>query len=343
MRRLLSLTMGLAGSLLLACCATTVPSLPPPEAAPPTAAASSRLFHPEPPPVPPANGLRVATLNTEFLFDGLGEEGGADFPHKGDPLKARLHRDRIGTILRRLDADLVLLVEVEHRDVLQQLVDESLADLGYSVYFVQGEDTFTGQDLGLLSRIPIDSVGRTDERAPIGATRQTQGVSKNLFARLTLAGQATTLIGVHFLSRPSDPSRKDQRQGQAEVIRRLVAREQALGRAVAVLGDFNDFDETTSDRNGNQPITDVLARIKSAGPGPEDDLRNVLAEVPPEERFTAHWDRNTDEQVAWDELSAIDHILLSPALYRRLRAVQYIQAHDPLTYSDHFPVMITLE
>lgn len=331
--------------LLLVGCAPTAPHQPtaPPAVAAPPASASSRLFRPEPPPQTTSAGIRVATLNTEFLFDGLGEEGGADFPHKGDPLKARLHRDRIGAILRMLDADLVLLVEVEHRDVLQMLVEESLQDLGYAIYFVQGEDTFTGQDIGLLSRLPIDSVGRTDERAPIGATRQTQGVSKNLFARLTLAGQLTTLIGVHFLSRPSDPSRKDQRQGQAEVIRRLVVREQALGRAVMVMGDFNDFDNATPDRNGNQPITDVLARIKAAGPDPEDDLRNVLAEVPPEERFTAHWDRNEDEQVTWDELSAIDHILLSPALYRRLRAVQYVQAHDPLTYTDHFPVMITID
>ena len=168
------------------------------------------------------------------------------------------------------------------------------------------------------------------------------GVSKNLWARLTIGGVPTTIIAVHFLARPDDTSRKDRREAQAEVIRRLAERELAAGRAVAVVGDFNDFDDATLDRNGSRPITDVMARIKSAGPSPTDDLTNVLADVPQSERFTAFWDRDRDDRVEEGELSAIDHILLSPALYRRVREVRFVHAHDPRRVSDHFPIVVTL-
>ncbi len=315
---------------------------PPADAVPPAEVNPASGFTPEPPPTFRAQGVRIAALNAEFMFDGVDNEGQATFPHKGDPQKARQHRDRIGRIVRMLDADVVMLAEVENAEAAQMLVDESLAGLGYTVYFVQGKDTFTGQDMALLSRVPVEATGRTDERAPIEGGNETYGVSKNLWARLSLGGVPTTVIGVHFLSRPDDASRKPSREAQAEVIRRLVVEEMAAGRAVVVLGDFNDFDDATPDRYGSQPITDVLARIKRAGDGPDDDLRNVLGEVAQAQRYTSFYDRNSNGRVDEGEFSAIDHLLLSPALYRRLREVHYVHAHDPTVATDHFPIVVTL-
>ena len=299
-------------------------------------------FEPEPPPSYATEGTRLATLNTHFLFDGRGGEGGASFPHKGDPDLARAHRDSIGRLIRMLDADVVMLQEVENRAVLESLVRESLGNLGYEVYFVKGRDTFTGQDVGLLSRVPVDTVGRTDARIQVGHSNKTYGVSKNLFARLTLGGKPTTLIGLHFLAFPEDTNRKARREAQAAVIARFAAREADAGRAVAVLGDFNDFDNRLLDRAGNRPITDVLQRVKEAGDGPADDLHSVMTKVPQRERFTAHYDADDNNQVDAGELSAIDHMLLSSALFRRLQEVTYVQAHDPLTPTDHFPIVATL-
>lgn len=330
MRRLLCLVWPLV--LVLAGCAGS-------ESAPAT---SGAYFEVGAPPQFRAEGIRVATLNAEFLFDGLADEGGATFPHKGDPAKARAHRDRIGAVVRMLDADVVMLAEVENERALQMLIDESLADLGYAPHFLEGADSFTGQDMALLARIPIDTLGRTDLRLQVEGEDRMQGVSKNVFARMTLGGVPTTMIGVHFYARPSDPQRKPRREAQAEVIRRLAAQELQDGRAVIILGDFNDYDETTPDRNASVPISDVLARLKAAGPGPADDLHNVLADVPQEQRFTAHWDRNRNGLVEPGELTAIDHILLSPQLYRRVREVVYVHAHDPTLATDHFPIVVTI-
>lgn len=292
---------------------------------------------------PSPKGLRLATFNTEFLFDGLDGEGQATFAWKGDPALARAHRDAVGEVVRMIDADVLMLQEVEHLGVLEMMLEETLAGMGYRAYLVDGRDSFTGQDVGLLSRIPVEEAGRTDERVTVPGTRQPYGVSKNLWARLDLGGVPTTLIGVHFLARPDDVSRKPQRETQAEVIRRLVEKEMAAGRAVAVLGDFNDFDPDVPDRAGSTPITDVLGTVKRAGPGPDDDLRNVMGEVRQLDRYTSFWDRNRNEEIDEGEFSAIDHILLSPRLYRALRAVEYVHDYDPREVTDHFPIVVTLD
>lgn len=304
---------------------------------------SNGIFTPEPPPTPSSSGLRIATLNAAFLFDGVGDEGQATFPHKDDPELAQAHLQRVGAVIRMLDADVVMLQEVENEDVLHLLLQGPLAGAGYTPYFVQGTDTFTGQDIGLLARVPVDDVSRTDERVPVKGTDDTYGVSKNLIARLNLGNIPVTLIGLHFLAQPDNKERKPRREAQAEVIRRVVASEIAAGRAVAVLGDFNDHDEDTPDVAGNRPITNVLAIIKRAGVGASDDLRNVMASVPQEERFTHFWDRNDNGIVEEGELSAIDHILLSPELHSRVVDVDYVHAHDPMTYTDHFPILVTLD
>ncbi|WP_420455372.1 endonuclease/exonuclease/phosphatase family protein [Rubrivirga sp.] len=300
-------------------------------------------FEVEPAPVWAVDGIRVATFNGEFLFDGVGDEGSAGFAWKGDPAAARAHRDDVGAVVRSLDADVVLIPETENLATLQKLVDESLADLGYQAVLVDGRDTFTGQDVGLLSRLPVEAAGRIDERVPVGVTDALYGVSKNLWAHVLLPdGTPVTVVGVHFLARPDDVERRDRRQAQAEVIRQFVEAEAAAGRQVIALGDFNDFDDAVLDRAGSRPITDVLATVKRAGPGPDDDLVNVLGDVAPAQRFTSFYDRDRDGQFDAGEFNAIDHVLLSPGLYRRVVDVRYVHAHDPRAVSDHFPIVVTL-
>ncbi len=149
--------------LLGAGCAQPAPSGP---AAPDP---DAPFFEVEPPPTWGADGLRLATFNGEFLFDGLGDEGAADFAWKGDSA-ARVHMETVADVIRLLDADVLLIPETEHRGALEALVAGPLAGLGYAPYLVDGQDAFTGQDVGLLSRLPVEAVGRTDERAEVGLT-----------------------------------------------------------------------------------------------------------------------------------------------------------------------------
>jgi endonuclease/exonuclease/phosphatase family metal-dependent hydrolase len=290
------------------------------------------------PAAPAASGLRIATFNVEFLFDGLEPEGEATFPWKGDSVAAASHRAGVGAIIRQLDADVVMLQEVENEEVLRMLIDEHLADLGYGTYFVQGHDTFTRQNVGMLSRIPVEQIGRTDERAPVAGTRDEYGVTKNMWARLSLGGVPTTIVGIHLLARPNDEQRAARREAQASVMASLVNGEMNDGREVIVLGDFNDYEPEIPDRAGSVPIARTLAIMMAAGEG----LVNVISTVPRDERFTSFWDRNRNLEIESGELTAIDHILLSPGLLRALVATEYVHSHDPRHGPDHFPIVITL-
>ncbi len=304
-----------------------------------TPEASSPLFKPTPVVELTCDGIRVAHLNTEFLFDGMGDEGGADFDWKGDPTKAAGHRKKVGEVIKSLNADVIHLAEVENTEVLEALIAESMPGKGYKVYFVQGEDSFLGQDVAVISRIPITETGRSNDRVKVGDTDRVYGVSKNLYARFNIGDQPVTLIGLHFLAQPDNIERKPQREAQAEVIRRIAERETKMGRAVIVTGDFNDFDDAILDRNGNRPISSVMQTIKAVGrTTTDDDLHNIMADVPQILRFTSLWDKNQDNIATVNELSAIDHMLVSKSLYGRLRSIGFIHSYNPLEVTDHFPV-----
>lgn len=307
----------------------------------PTPTATGDVFTVQPPPVFRTQGVRMAVLNTEFMFDGEDPDGAADFPWKGNPTAANAHIQRIADVIKMTQADVIVLEEVENMTVLERLIHGPLEGLGYLPYLVPGKDTFTRQNMAILSKIPIQETGRTDDRAPLGSGNDTYGISKNIWARLTLAGVPTTIIGIHYLAIPDNAERKPQREAQAEVTRRLVEQELAAGRAVIVGGDFNDFDDQTLDRRGNRPITSVLATVKRAGSGDADDLHNLIADVPQTERFSNFYDRNNNGIINEGELSAIDHILLSPALRRKVSEVTYVHSHDPRLVTDHFPIVVT--
>ena len=327
---------------LISCGACSPPRVAPTVPTPPPTTASGDVYTPDANFRYRTDGVRVASFNAEFLFDGEGDEGQATFDWKGDPAKATEHINRVGEVIRRVNADVIMLVEVENKGVLDALIAGPLTGMGYTAHFVQGQDRFTGQDMGLLSKLPVEAVGRTDERAPLpGSPTETYGVSKNLWARLSIGGTPTTIIGLHFLSQPDNADRKPSREAQAEVIRRLVAQEQGAGREVIALGDFNDFDDVVLDRRGNRPITNVNATIKRGADGADNDLKNVMAEVPVNERFSNFYDRNRNGVIEEGELGAIDHVVVSPGLYRKIREVRFVHTHDPRTVTDHFPISVT--
>ncbi|MEM6795108.1 MAG: endonuclease/exonuclease/phosphatase family protein [Acidobacteriota bacterium] len=284
--------------------------------------------------------LRLMTWNVEFLWDGRApEDGDADFPWKGSPDGAAEHMERLAEVIRRESPDVVNLAEVESREALELFAESFLGDLGYRVYFVQGNDTATGQDMGLLSRLEVSTLSRDTRRGRSGRTRK--GVSKHYVATLSVptadrGSLEIGLVGLHLLARPDRENRRAPREAQADAIRRMAMDLADQRRQVIVWGDFNDFDGETLDHDGSRPITRVLEWIRGMDPDdPADDLVNVVSELPRPERYT------TERRGRNARRSAIDHALVSPALAERLEAVR-IPRHDPYTVSDHYPIVFEL-
>lgn len=294
-----------------------------------------------------AKTLSIATFNTYFLWDGIEpEEGNSNisFPHKGNAELAREHMSQIADIIRELNADIVNLVEIEGLDALEMLTDTFLSDMKYEIGFVKGKDTFTGQDVAILSKYPIVSIERFENKGE--SEGKEKSVSKNYIADIEINGKTISFIGIHLLARPMDASRLPNRQAQAAAIRVNAIERFRKGNQVVVFGDLNDFDGDTSclDINSNTPITNVLKVLKIMdSTSINDDLRNIFSLVAKENRYTAHWDQDGESDVDKDELSAIDHILLSQDLFNSIKNVEVIHSYNPFEVSDHFPVLVKIE
>ena len=290
--------------------------------------------------------LTVMTFNAEFLWDGRGrEEGQVDFPWKGNPDEADDHMRAVSEVIKRSKADIVNLVEVESKVALDHLNDQFLAGEQYTAHLTKGTDTYTGQDVGLLTRIDPLAFDRT-EQAGSSATA-TKVVSKNYYAKFRVGEHDIAVIGLHFLAHPNSPSRAADREAQADAMRNLAVSLFNEGYQIIMLGDFNDYDgeELSRDHINSHPITDVLEIARELDPADSrDDLINVARLLDQSQRYTAFWDKNQNDRIEHPyELTGIDHILTSPALSRLIESVSVDHAHDPRLVSDHFPVVVTFD
>jgi len=290
--------------------------------------------------------LVVMTFNALFMFDGVEpEEGGVhDIPWRGSQTEAEEHMAEIAEVVIAHDPDILNLVEVENLQALETLNTKFLTGRGYKTYLVDGTDTATGQDVGLLTRIDPEAgaIERDDRKGQSGSV--VKGVSKNYFARFALGDRKIALVALHFLARPNDPDRVDVRQAQAAVIAQRAVDLAAEGYAPIVLGDFNDYDGQVPDHVGSQPITEVLPIVKRMQPGDAaDDLINAAQFVPQSQRYTSFWDQDEDGTVDQPhELTSIDHILIAPALVPLVDSLAMPHELDPTEVSDHFPIVLHL-
>lgn len=292
--------------------------------------------------------LTLMNFNVEFMWDGVEPEEGNEriqFPHRGNPELANAKMAKIAKIIRKADPDIINLDEVENLAALEHFNAEHLSGMGYVAYLVNGRDQYTGQDVGLLTRIdPDEDLWREDRKGQSGDVSKSP--SKNYTAKFTIGDERIALIGVHFLSRPTDARRLHDRQAQADSILTRARELDAEGFHVIIAGDINDYDGSreASDHQSNQPITNVVASLRRMDPDDKsDDLINAAQFVPKKRRFTCHWDKNDNGKVDdRGELTSIDHILLAPELAKRIKSAKIINNYEPVGISDHFPMVVTL-
>ncbi|MEK6238162.1 MAG: endonuclease/exonuclease/phosphatase family protein, partial [Planctomycetales bacterium] len=289
--------------------------------------------------------LTLMTLNAEFLWDGQApEEGQVEFPWKSSPRKAVARMRALAKIIRDADADIVSLAEVENLDALRIFNQGQLRGMHYLPRFAQGIDRYTGQDMGLLTRIAPDFIRRDDRKGRSGNLRKS--VSKNYVAVIRAGDRRIALIGLHFLAKPDDKERRPAREAQADAVRSMAVEQRRAGRLVVVWGDFNDYDGSPESRDavGHVPITNVLRRVREMDPrNPDDDLINVARWLPAHRRYTSFYDRNGNGRVdPPKEFSSIDHVLISPELARHVESVEIPTGHDPTASTDHFPIVVRL-
>lgn len=180
---------------------------------------------------------------------------------------------------------------------------------GYIPYMVANKDSFTGQHVGLLTKVdpiedvvygagkvpyPVDStvseaygvVAHPSECALNSAAGSgTQGVTKNLKARIWPTGldAPISIIGLHLLAVPDGTDRCGKREAQAHVAAIMAAQSLSTGDDVIVIGDMNDFDNIALQQSEVKPVTNVLAILRNGSTPP---MHNVIELIPQADRYS---------------------------------------------------------
>ncbi len=253
--------------------------------------------------------FRLATWNVHDLFDEvdrLAPPGHLDDVLAPAEVEARL--SAVAAVLRRLDADAVLLQEVEDLPLLRRLA----ARAGYpEARLLEGNDP-RGIDVALLSRWPVGRYqGHAAEREADGSPRWPRDAVE---AELDAGGRALVLVGSHLSSRLSDPDGV-RRSRQAAALRALAegAARAAPGALVVVGGDLND-----------EAVAPALAPLLGDG---------AWASAGPPGAST--WGDGARR-------ATLDHLALQAGRAGAVLAAFVLDGEDVAVASDHRPVVLDL-
>ena len=333
--------------------------------------------------------LRVATWNVENLFDAVvnqpkcaltGEPEDAEWcPQSWRRWTDERYRTKLKNLawaIDRMKPDVLVVQEVESRDVVQALADRIKADHGWTFDYIAHRESRDprGIDVAILSRHPIK---RVDYKSRIGR----RGL---LVAEIEVDGTTVVVLANHWKSQLGDAQTNiaartvEAEDTREEIVRRLDRDPDAT---VVSCGDYNEDMDGPSITEGLKPANDRITALASAL-APARDVRpyNLVGDIPREERGSFFYARrkiwNTFDGIhvaprmllppdrpgpAWRVGKPSETVTFHPAEMRGGRdgrpiAFRRARTYEPGTdgdtveesnyytegYSDHFPVFTTL-
>lgn len=265
--------------------------------------------------------LRIACYNVENLFDVF------DDPYTQDErtdVKPREQVEALAAAIRRVDADVVALCEVEQEGLLRAMVYEFLPQMGYEYIAAGDTNSAHGIRLGVISRYPIARLASYRfRRLRLEGDPRTWRFARDLtHATIQLKdGLSLELFAAHFKSKldsADDPQSAHWRLAEATAARQIIdellnQNPQAL---VALVGDLND-----------SPDSPPLSKLLAGG-----RLIDAHASLPASQRIT---------YLRKPFRGTIDYILVSPALAAKQVPGSARVLDDPalLAGSDHAPIV----
>jgi endonuclease/exonuclease/phosphatase family metal-dependent hydrolase len=267
-------------------------------------------------PADPPALVRLVSWNVHDLFDEVADPGTLDPAVPSAVVEARL--DAVATVLVRLDADVVLLQEVERWPLLLRLASRASYP---EARLLEGNDP-RGIDVALLSRWPVTRYqGHASERAADGGPLWPRDA---VDAEVALGRARLRVVGTHLSSHLSDPE-GERREGQATRLRELAdgAAAEDPGALVVVGGDLND-----------EAAAPALAPLFGDGRW-EDGAGGGETGAAPAAPAAWTW---SDGRLR----AALDHLSVRAAQRGALVAGWVADGADVAAASDHRPVVVDL-
>lgn len=309
--------------------------------------------------------VRIVTFNAEILTAPRDRPGYLN-KFRFDYARER-HLERVAHIIETLDPDVLNLVEVTSKDAVDRIIailhEKGMTE--YKAWHIDSHDDFTGMDVAVISKLPVDEV----DGKPIHTIYSAEGdetwqesyeykswsgdqrtsktsLSRNSLYYMTINGWKLGFLGLHLKSNPSDDYANAKRTAEAAIVHRVI-KSGIIGKGYlpVILGDLNDYDPEISDPDDTRSTkTNVLAGFKnydSSQPG--DELFNVASFIPRKaDRYSSHWDWNENgAHDGEDVYTLIDHILLPKQLEPFVKRA-FISHAVSLDTSDHYPVVVDL-
>lgn len=263
--------------------------------------------------------LTIANWNVRNFYNDVFDDPVAQFEDTDNQWDA--HRADVGNVLGALDADIVVLSEVEHADVVNELNDMELAGAYEHIAVIDGNDP-RGIDVGVMSKIPLDEVisHKDDSFKKEGTQAPNYIYSRDaLELHLTFNGRPMVIFAVHYKAKEMD--NPDKRLAEAQHTRALAdaITAAAPNTAIMIAGDFNDLP-------ASPPYQATVGTTETYG--------NAAELVPMGDRWTFDF---------MNMLELVDHQFSNPLLNGMLNASSVMILHGPEVEaaSDHSPVIAT--
>ena len=268
-------------------------------------------------PTPDPIAFDVMTWNVRNLFN---DQNDSSAPQEEIDSDWPARRAEVGNVLFALDTDVVVLQEVEHTEVLEELDTLELMDRYPHISVSEGNDP-RGIDVGVMSKYPFDQVvsHAGEVFTQNGSTSPNYKFARDAYeVHMTVNQRHVVLIGVHFKAKDNDDP--DKRLAEAQRTRNIanaVAMDDPDA-AIIVLGDFNDLPQS--------PPYEAVAL-------PDPSYRNAALLAPVADQYTYTFN-GTQELV--------DHVMMNPVADARVDAgtVRIVHGPEAQDASDHSPVIV---
>lgn len=276
-----------------------------------------------------AETLKIATLNVENYgaADRVTTEG-----YRKDYPKPEAAKRALRTVMRGLDADVLVLQEMGLRPYLEELKRDLATEGLIYTEAVLLEAGDADRHVALLAKRPLKAVVQHTDLTFKYFDLEAAVVKRGLL-EVTIATPSgnITIWAVHLKSRyterPDDPTSAKRRGGEATAIRDRVLQKFPDPQAARflILGDFNDVKSSAAVRYMAKRGKTVIAELL-----PVSDSRG--------ESWTYFFRKE-------DTYQRVDHVLVSPGLMPAVRGGRATIYDGPgsLEASDHRAVKVTLE
>ena len=234
--------------------------------------------------------FKVATYNLENLFDAQkqGNEYKEYTPnnrHGWNEMMVEKKIANLARVIEDIDADIIALVEVENKEVLQKL-NFALKNKRYPYLFYPTKKSHVSIETALLSRYPIE---KTES---ILIKDQPRGIHK---VTITLENRPLDVYINHW---PAQREKEQERLMYATNLRNALAKEGS--REFLLMGDFNSPLHVLKDDWGL-----AFNRVLKSN-DTDFGLSNLWYELPEQKRYSHSYGKNR---------SALDHIVISKTLH----------------------------